>query len=157
MIEKEYELKWQYVMHTESMRTKFIQWYLTVCAAVFVFIYSDKIYAMDTIIVERRFVFSILVFYSILTSLRLLIQKRNYETYTDRLRDLEGKQNESQNTSEKFFTVFKLEYYIICLVGSVVVVALANEFNVPSIYSIFCGVVYFIITTWLAFTKLINK
>lgn len=76
MQEKEYESKWQYVMHTENMQAKFIQWYLTVCAAVFVFIYSPKTTTLTPITNERWFALAVLALYSVLTCLRLACTKK---------------------------------------------------------------------------------
>ena len=83
--EKEYEIKWQYVMHTESIRSNFIKWFFTVNAAVFAFLYSEKS-ILGTVLKEKGveevsqanfFLLSLLASYSLLTLLRLLTQKKN--------------------------------------------------------------------------------
>ncbi len=157
MQEKEYESKWQYVMHTENMQAKFIQWYLTVCAAVFVFIYSDKVPESAPLINEHWFSLGVLSFYSILTCLRLLAQKRNYDTYTRRLQELEGKTLDDNSVRWKIFSVFKLQYYVICLVGGLVFMALSIELGVNSNCSILIGIAYALFGISLSFSQLIGK
>ena len=109
MEEKEYEHKWQYVMHTERMQAGFIQWYLTVCAATFVFLYSNESAALTPLINDRWLALVVLSLYSVLTCLRLLAQKKNYHAYTVRIRELEG--NKGDNKSE---SVFRVQATILC-------------------------------------------
>ena len=156
MQDKEYESKWQYVMHTENMQAKFIQWYLTVCAAVFVFVYSDKAPKLSPLVSERWLALCILALYSILTCLRLLAQKRNYDTYTKRLRVLEGNDEGDNHTRLKVVSVFKFQYYVICLVGGLVFAALSSELGIRFACSVLVGVVFSISAIVMSFTKLIG-
>lgn len=157
MKDKEYELKWQYVMHTENMQAKFIQWYLTVCSVVFVFIYSEKVTSTVPIVRDRWFALLTLALYSILTCLRLLAQKRNYDVYTERLRELENSGSSNDNTRTKIISVFKLQYYIVCVVGGLVYFSLSSELSLGIVQSITVGALYTSIAVFLSFTRLIGK
>ena len=157
MKDKEYELKWQYVMHTEKMQSNFIQWYITVSAAVFLFIYSEKISSVTPLVNDRWLALLVLALYSVLTCLRLLIQKRNYDTYTKRLRVLEGNSTDDYQIRTKVFTSFKLQYYIICLVGGLVFFALGMEITISFITSLIIGFSYSLLAVALSFTGLIGK
>ena len=157
MQEKEYENKWQYIMHTENMQAKFIQWYLTVCAATFVFLYANKNIDPAPLLIDRRLALTVLSLYSVLTCLRLLAQKKNYDTYTARVRELEGNISGNYNTRKKIFSVFKLQYYVICIVGGLVVSTLLSEFYDSFTCSIIVGFSYSIFFVYLSFTKLIGS
>jgi len=157
MHEKEYENKWQYVMHTENMQSKHIQWYLTVCAAVFVFLYSNKAKIATPLMNDRRFALAVLLLYSALTCLRLLAQKKNYDSYTARIRELEGNTNNNNGTRKKLFSIFKLQYYVICLVGGLVSAAFSVEFGASFMWMVISGLSYPVIFAILSFTKLIGE
>ena len=157
MQDKEYENKWQYVMHTENMQAKFIQWYFTVCAAVFVFLYAGKQVNVSSIVNDRLFALAVLSLYSILTCLRLLAQKRNYDTYTKRLCELEGKSDFDPKTRTKIFSVFKLQYYVICILGGLVVSTFCSEYGLTEKWTIAIGLSYTAIFTCFSFTRLIGK
>lgn len=94
--------------------------------------------------------------YSVLVNLRLIVQKRNYETYTNRIREIEGNKNNGSSIKNKFLSVFKLQYYAVVLVGSVVIVALSLELGMGCI-SIVTGIAYVLIMAGLSFSRSIEK
>lgn len=157
--EKEYELKWQYVMHTEVQQGKFIQWYMTVCSAIFVLLYSSKIELLDIPdLGERRWVItSILILYSVLICLRLLMIKRNYDTYTSRIRTLENAKLKATSIRPKWFSVFKLQYYVICIVGALTASALTFELGGGIGLLVISGAAYFIVMAGLSFSPLLGN
>jgi len=100
---------------------------------------------------------AVLSLYSVLTCLRLLAQKKNYDTYTTRVRELEGNINGNNNTRKKVFSIFKLQYYVICLVGGLVTATLANELGLLFLWSVATGLGYSVLFIFLSFTKLIGE
>ncbi len=155
--QEEYKAKWQYVMHTESLQAKYIQWYFGVLAAVLTFIYNGKYEVAETHIGGIWVPLMVMSIYSVLVNLRLIVQKRNYETYTNRIREIEGNKNNGSLIKKKFLSVFKLQYYAVVLVGSVVIVALSLELGMGKCISIVAGVAYGLIMAGLSFSRLIEK
>jgi hypothetical protein len=126
LLQEEYKAKWQYVMHTETLQSKYVQWYFGVVAAVLAFTYGGG-QGVSPLMGGPWAALTVLAAYSVLVSLRLLVQKRNYDTYTRRLRQIEGQSDDTALVREKFLSVFKLQYYAVVLVGAVVVFTLALE------------------------------
>jgi len=157
LLQEEYKAKWQYVMHTESLQAKYIQWYFGVVAAVLTFIYSGKYEIAETHIGGVWVPLMVVSIYSILVNLRLVVQKRNYETYTNRIREIEGNKENGSSIKKKLLSVFKLQYYAVVLVGSVVAVALSLEFGFEKNVSIIIGIAYGLIMAGLSFSSLIEK
>ncbi len=156
LLQEEYKAKWQYVMHTENAQSKAVQWYFTVCAAVFMFLYTKTTEGAIPLVEERWVVLSVLFLYSLLTCLRLLAQKKNYDTYTARIREIEGNDNNNNEVRKKIISVFKLQYYAVCFVGGLVTYALSFELGAKSTAAI-CGAIFTAFTICLSFTRLIGK
>ena len=144
-------------MHTENAQLKAVQWYFTVCAAVFMFLYTNTAEGAVPLVKEKWFVLSVLFLYSLLTCLRLLTQKKNYDTYTARIRELEGSSSNNNDIRKKIISVFKLQYYVVCFVGGLVTYALFFELSAKFTCAVIYGIIFTAFTIFLSFTRLIGK
>lgn len=154
---EEYKAKWEYVRHTESLQAKNVEWYFGIVAAVLTFIYSNRYEALSDLFGGRILPLAVLVPYSLLVTLRLLVQKRNYDTYTARIRNLEGAPVDDRPIGSKVLSVFKLQYYAVALVGTAVVVALLFEVAWAPFYIWLISVAYLLVMIFLSFTRLIGR
>jgi hypothetical protein len=158
---EEYKSKWAYVIHTETLQMKYIQWYFTVVAAVFIFIYSDKYPANLKNISDSWIPLTFLTIYSLFVKIRLLLQKRNYNTYTSRLQYIEVNYTErvieDKPFKKKYLSVFKLQYYAVVLASMLVISVLIFEVSKGTCFSIVGGLLYGTFAILLSFTKLVGN
>ena len=158
MKEVEYEQKWSYIVHLENIQAKSIQWYFTICAAVFAFLFSTKLEVKHEFLNNPSFPLLILTVYSALVCLRILAQKRVYEQYLKKLKELDGTFSENKKSvREKIISVFKIQYYLVCITAGLVAATFANMFFTEQFWPILIGTVYFLILCALSFTSLIGE
>ena len=153
---EEYKAKWEYVRHTEKLQAEHVQWYFGIVGGVLAFLYGGQSRAVVDMVGGPWVPLVVLALYSVLVELRLLVQKRNYDIYTARLRQFEGQKPNGSRIRQKVFSVFKLQYYSVVLVGAVVVAALfleATRFAVPAVIA---GASFTLLMLTLSFSALIG-
>jgi len=153
---EEYKAKWEYVRHTEKLQAEHVQWYFGIVGAVLAFLYGGQSRAAVGMVGGPWVPLLILALYSVLVELRLLVQKRNYDTYTARLRNFEGQQPNGSTIRWKVFSVFKLQYYSVVLVGAVVVAALFLEATKSALPAVIAGASYTLLMLALSFSALVG-
>lgn len=154
---EEYKAKWEYVRHTESLQARYVEWYFGIVAAILAFIYSDRYQPLSRLVGGPPIPLVVLLLYSMLVSLRLLVQKRNYDTYTARIRHLEGAPAGGSSVRGKLLSVFKLQYYAVALVGAVLVAALLLEMAGPAKWVGVASLAYALAMISLSFTRLVGE
>ena len=158
IIKEEYKAKWQYVIHTEILQMKYVEWYFGIVAAMLVFIYSKKSSDVLNLVGGVWVPLIFLVMYSIFTNVRLLAQKSNYDTYTKRLREIDKTPNDNRSIMTRSITTFKIQYYTTVLAGTIVfLVFLIEKIGHNCLVAVIATILYFLVMILLSFTPLIAK
>lgn len=153
---EEYKAKWEYVRHTEKLQAEHVQWYFAIIGGVLAFLYGGQSRAVIDMVGGPWVPLVVLVLYSVLVDVRLLVQKKNYDTYTARLRQFESQQPNGSGIRKKVFSVFKLQYYSVVRVGAVIMVALSLEATKAIVPAVIAGLGYMVLMVALSFTGLIG-
>lgn len=120
-VREEYKEKWMYVRHTEDIRYKMFNIYIILVGGVLSFFVKDVV-SLEQLF-ENKILFIplfVLILYSIFMNLLLLLQKRNYKIYTDRLQDIERHYCNFviERGATRIITVFRLYYSLLLIIGS---------------------------------------
>lgn len=86
----EYREKWTYIRHMEVQSQRYSQWFYTIVGASLAYTFEDVRSVPDlTSRLGGLFVLLFCTLYAVLIALFLIVQKRNYKIYNDRLLELE--------------------------------------------------------------------
>ena len=148
---EEYRSKWAYILHIESERSKYVQWYFAIVAGVIAVMFSGHQETVEDLIGAKYVPFLFLVLYSLLVELRLVLQKANYDVYMTRVRELEG---QKPIPSRGLFSVFNLQYYPIIFAGSGLLLGTCVYARLSLCCTIILVVLYALGSFYLPFSKL---
>lgn len=158
---EEYKSKWAYIVHIESIQFKYIQWYYGIVGALLTFIFSDKFGGIEinTLHSQTFIPFLFLQVYSIFVILRLLYQKRNYNTYIDRISEIEGSKEVDTKKDFRFklLSVFKLQYYSMVMIASIITFLLTESLSNSIYLSCTTAVIHLIGFMGLSFSKIMKS
>jgi hypothetical protein len=123
--EHEYTEKWAYVRHVERLRHQFVTTYVLIVGALLGFVLRGDISRIEALRGNQvnLLVLTFLSIYSLITSVLLLVQKRYYERYMQRLRDLDPHLRDGHSpVSTKFrVTTFRVYFLGVALLGAGIV------------------------------------
>jgi hypothetical protein len=153
---EEYKNKWAYVRHTEEVQNKAIQWFILIVGAILAFLFKD-INGLSNAVGNKLYIIPLLflVLYSASLNLLLLLQKKNYNRYTDRILELEKKfcEFELELPKSRTLTVFRLRYTLVTLVGAGCVFLSTYFAGGGILISTVTMVVYLVLFVGLSFKK----
>lgn len=120
--ELEYQERWSYVKHSESVRYRAARWYFTVVAALLTVAYSGTL-QLDPLL-ARPVILVFLTLYTVATALYLVGLKLSYREHVDRIRELDDVGTEHRDQGGGAFSFY---LYSIALVGGFVAFAAGVE------------------------------
>lgn len=120
----EYQERWQYVKHSESVRSRAVRWYFLVVAALLTAAYTGQLDLEP--LLARPVILLFLVGYSFAIVAFLVGHKLSYREHVDRLREIDGIETAHRDTGGGAFSFYLLS---VGLAGGFVTFAATAEIS----------------------------
>ena len=155
---EEYKTKWTYLIHVENLQFQYLKWYFVIIGFSLAFIYGDtqsKIFLDSNI--PKYIPLSLLWIYSIFVILKLLYQKKNYNIYYRRIREIENNPIKINDFKTKLITPFKLQYYILPIVASLILFLIFRYFYLTNWISLPIQITHLVFLLYLPSSRIFNE
>jgi len=152
---EEYRVKWEYLRHLEQARDSLVKWYATLVgslAALSLGVESAGL-KLDGLQPLRPAVLAFCVVYSMFVALYLLVQKRNYRFYHERVEQIEDRLfgQKREKVRSRLLSSFRVYFAFPAAIGAGLLGILVFTVREDAVWALVGAVGYFLsamATTW---------